>query len=161
MRRAHPTRYLRLLPLLLLLSLKMVSGAAQEAKQISYTQSFEYDQEYGLHREKGQFTLSLTYDGDSLRWQADQRLPEDHCRINERTDQYILATSADGTPVFYNVREQQLFYMMKWETTYTMYGVGAGPLGLRESVQLMMHVLEEGTIADVTGFLKKQASYDF
>lgn len=134
----------------------------QNKIEIPYTYYYEYDQEYGLHYEKGDYLLTVQYTDDTLSWSADSTYQLDVCHIKKHTDKYIVAQSKDGTYVFYSITDKRLFYLIKWETTYTAYGVGAGSLALRETVGHMMHeIAEGGAIEDVIAFLSKQASYDF
>lgn len=148
--------------LLLRASILALNGIAQDMIEIPYQEYFEYDQEYGLHREKGNFALSLSWDQDTLKWRSDDALQYDASIIQQETEKYIAALSMDSTYVFYSKNDERLYYLMKWETTYTAYGVGKGAFGLKEMVAHMMQVITNGGHAqDVMTFLREQEDYDF
>lgn len=137
-------------------------ACGQDKVVIPYDSHLEYDQEYGLHQEDGDYKLIIEYSEDTLRWKSDEAIPPDICHIQKKTSKYIIGVSKDGTYVFYNIQDKRLFYLMKWETTYSTYGVGKGPFALRESVTQMMHVIQSGgNETDVIEFLTRQAEYDF
>lgn len=137
-------------------------GTAQQLIEIPYKDYYEYDQEYGLHREKEDYLLSLSYHGDTLKWRSDNAFQYDLSIIQEETERYIVGLSKDSTHVFYSKNDQRLYYLIKWETTYTAYGVGKGPFGLQEMVAHMIRVIKKGGGAqDVMAFLVKQEEFDF
>ncbi|MEM9391960.1 MAG: hypothetical protein AAGA02_15890 [Bacteroidota bacterium] len=135
---------------------------AQNKQNVAYNAYFEYDQEYGLHKEKGDYILSVEYNQDTLKWQADKNFSANTCLIEKRTVKYIIALSEDSTKVFYNLADKQLFYLTKWENSFTAYGIGRGSFTVRELVTHMMRLINTGnTEADVISFLSKQGEYDF
>ncbi|MEM6737781.1 MAG: hypothetical protein AAGC64_12870 [Bacteroidota bacterium] len=135
---------------------------SQSQITIPYSTYYECDQEYGLYREKGEYVLTIEYDEDTLRWRADDAFQLDLCEIKKKTEKYIVGLSADGTRVFYEVADQRFFYLIRWEATYTAYGIGKGSLALRETVSHMIQIIESGgKEEDVLAFLIRQAAYDF
>jgi len=135
---------------------------AQDSIEIPYQVYYEYDQEYGIHREKVNDVLGLQFGNDTLKWRSDDALQYDFSVILRETEKYIVALSRDSTHVFYSKGDKRLFYLMKWETTYTAYGVGNGPFGLKEMVAHMMRVIKRGGNAqEVMMFLVRQEDYDF
>ncbi|MEM9391584.1 MAG: hypothetical protein AAGA02_13990, partial [Bacteroidota bacterium] len=139
-----------------------VTSYSQKKESTNYNSYFEYDQEYGLHREKGNYTLTVEYNNDTLRWQADKNFSTNVCMVEKKTDKYIIAQSEDDTKVFYSVTDKQLFYLTKWETSFTAYGLGKGSFTVRELVTHMMRLINTGnTEADVISFLSEQGEYDF
>ena len=139
-----------------------VANYAQEKESTYYNTYFEYDQEYGLHKEKGDFTLMVEYNNDMLRWRADKNFSDNVCVVDKKTKKYIIAKSEDATKIFYSIAEQLLFYLTIWETSFTAYGLGKGSFAVREVVGHMIRLINNGkTEADVMAFLSRQAEYDF
>ncbi|MEM6526057.1 MAG: hypothetical protein AAGF85_06490 [Bacteroidota bacterium] len=139
-----------------------VTSYAQKKESTGYSNYFEYDQEYGLHKEKGDYTLTVEYDNDTLKWQADNNFSTNVCTVDQKTDKYIIAISKDSTSIFYSIADKQLFYLTQWETSYTAYGLGKGSLALRELVTHMIRLINNSkTEEDVIQFLIQQAEYDF
>lgn len=138
------------------------TSLSQQKLAIPYTHYYEYDQEYGLHREKGDFMLTVEYSEDTLRWRSDDLLQVETYPIKKKTGNYVLGQSESGKSIFFNIQDQRLFYITKWETTYSAFGVGKGAFGIRETVTHMMQVLNSGQDeAGVMEFLINQAAYDF
>ena len=148
--------------LLLIHLLISTTCIAQNKDNVAYNAYFEYDQEYELHKEKGEYILSVEYNKDTLKWQADKNFSTTTCVIEKITDKYIIALSEDSTKVFYNRADKQLFYLTKWETSFTAYGLGKGSFGIFELVTHKIRLINTGhSEVDVITFLSKQAEYDF
>lgn len=157
----HPTR-LVFFQILCITIFTVTPSLGQHNETINYKNYYEYDQVYGLHKEKGNYTLVVAYGDDTLKWQADKKFPANTCTIQKITDKYIVALSEDGTKVFYSRSDKRLFYMTRWETSLTAYGFGLGSLGIRESVSQMIRLInQDKSEEEVIAFLSRQAEYDF
>ncbi|MEM9895799.1 MAG: hypothetical protein AAF789_05475 [Bacteroidota bacterium] len=148
--------------LVISLILQVFQTQGQFRDSVVYSNYFEWDQGYGLHQEKGDFELTVELQGDSLLWSADARFPSNKSLVLSSDRNHIAAFSNDVEMVFYHKREQQLFYLIKWENTYTAYGVGKGELAIEEALERIILLLNKGTgLEGVAEFLERQAVYDF
>ena len=137
-------------------------GFPQSEFEVPYRKLVEFDQEYGLHIEKGDFLMKVAFDEDTLWWQSDKNLPMDASPILQQSDKYVMAQSNDGTYVFFDTREKRLFYLIQWESFHTAFGIGFGSFALQEIVDHMMYRLVNGQSKyDVMSFLIEQSSYEF
>ena len=137
-------------------------GISQDRQEIAYKNYFEFDQEFGLHKERSDFILIVERAHDSIKWKDDKQFGFSSGVILTETKNYLTAQMEDGTNLFYLKADHQIYYLKKWETTYTAYGFGKGSLSLQESVTQMIRLIKSGkTEAEVIDFLSKQAEYDF
>ena len=137
-------------------------GFSQSEFEVPYRKLVEFDQEYGLHIEKGDFLMKVAFDEDTLWWQSDKNLPMDASPILQQSDKYVMAQSNDGTYVFFDTKDKRLFYLIQWESFYTAFGIGTGSFALQEIVDHMMYRLINGQSKyDVMSFLIEQSSYEF
>ena len=137
-------------------------GFSQSEFEVPYHRLVEFDQEYGLHIEKGDFLMKVAFDEDTLWWQSDKTLLMDASPILQQSDKYVMVQSSDGTYVFFDIREKRLFYLIQWESSHTAFGMGTGSFALQEIVDHMIYRLLNGQSKyDVMSFLIEQSSYEF
>ncbi|MEM6642822.1 MAG: hypothetical protein AAF616_07580 [Bacteroidota bacterium] len=134
----------------------------QTLTEIAYSDYYEFDQEYGLHREKADYNLSIYSDEKTLVWKADDSFALDTCMVIKSTRKYVIAQSKDRTKIFYSIADQRIFYLRKWGSTWTVYGLGKGSFGVQELLTQIMHLLKKGgDEGEVMEFLAQQHQYDF
>ncbi|KIX21581.1 hypothetical protein SY27_07740 [Flavobacterium sp. 316] len=129
------------------------------------TTDFSCSQKYGITTTEREYTLTVVYDKDSLKFTTGNGTifsPLNTFSITKKTDKYIVGTNSDGNYGFFDIGRKQFYNIDYYMSRYLTMGYGSKTTEVKETVLKMMEILKKvGSQRDVVQELIKQAEYDF
>ncbi|WP_026704427.1 hypothetical protein [Flavobacterium soli] len=129
------------------------------------TIDFSCSQKYGITATEREYTLTVVYDKDNLKFKtANGKIFSDlnTFTITKKTDKYIVGTNSDGNYGFFDLKKKHFYNIDYYMSRYLTMGYGSKTTEVKETVLKMMEILKKGgNQKDVVQELIRQAEYDF
>lgn len=129
------------------------------------TTDFSCSQKYGITATEREYTLTVVYDKDNLKFTTGNAIifsPLNTFSITKKTAKYIVGTNEEGNYGFFDIRRKQFYNIDYYMSRYLTMGYGSMTTEVKETVLKMMEILKKaGSQKDVIQELIKQAEYDF